>query len=125
MTIAVRIVLDSGNVDFYEDEVLDVRQLPEAKIEIKTFDNALPDVQVKSDVWDVLQIMFRETYKTTKAKLQSVINEKAVMDIYYKYNVDDSVYISGLLIPDINEFRYFGGDEEANIEHQFTFLECE
>jgi len=124
MTIAIRITLASGNVDFYDDEILDIRRFPAKDIDYKVNDNALPTLENKGDVWNAIEIDFLETYKTTKAKIQNLINEKTTMTVYYCYQYNAATNVTAFLIPDVNEFHFWSGEEAAFVQHSLTFMEC-
>ena len=124
MTIAVRITLASGNVDFYEDEIIDVRRFPVKDIDYKINDDALPTLENKGDVWNTIEIDFLEFYKTTKAKIQSIIDEKTTMTVYYCYQYNSATNVTAFLIPDVNEFHFFAGEETALNQHTLLFREC-
>jgi hypothetical protein len=124
MTIAVKfILLDLTEIEFYDDEALDAELIPVTDLEYQDNDNELPVMEQRGDVWYQLKIKFRETYSTTKAKLQQLLDEHQKMYCYYCYQADAGEYKTVFLLPDTNEFQFFNGDPEAIIEHEFTFLE--
>ena len=124
MNIALRITLAGGtNVDFYETEALDLTMEPAPEMEVQENDNELPVVQLRGDIWNVIRVKFLEFEQTTKAKLQQLINAKGLMTLYYEYQYNAASTKTVMLLPDVNEFRYFNGEQEATIEHEFIFLE--
>ncbi|MBN2410839.1 hypothetical protein JXQ31_04040 [candidate division KSB1 bacterium] len=122
---AVKIVLESGDLYFYEDEVLDVIDTPLKHFQVQTGDNNLPQILSDGDSWRVIQMTIRESAPDTRSRINFVLDEKNVMSLYYVLPEDPSMSARVFLLPDSNEFRYYNGDKAAGIDFQFTFLECE
>ena len=134
MNVACRVELLSETVDFYSVEVKKTELIPVSEFDLVTFDHALPYVSVKGETWNVLHIAFNEFFgdsglagapEATKSKLQKIINEKSVMNIYYAFQSDPLLKITGFLVPDSDEFIYFSGNPAPQKEFVFTFMECD
>jgi len=122
---AVKIVLETGEVYFYDDEVMDVIVTPLKHFQVQANESELPHILSEGDSWMVLQIRIRETKADTKSRVKLVLNDKKEMTVYYALIEDPTKSIKTFLIPDTNEFKYFNGEEAAGVDNQLYFLECE
>lgn len=125
MTTAVKITLAGGDVDFYEDEIRDIKVAYLTSFDALVNQTISPIGHIDSDEWIVVQIEFYEYFSTTLAKIQSVINEKAEMVLYYAYAYSPATSINCIHDNDgtLRTWNYIAGDSAAQITHRCTFLE--
>ena len=122
---AVKIEYESGEIYFYPDEVLDILITPLKHFLVQTGDHNLPNIISDGSSWRVLQMRIRQTRSDTRSRIKAVLDEKNVLTVFYALLEDPSASVNVFLIPDSSEFRYFNGEQAANVDFQITFLECE
>jgi len=124
-TIAVRFVLGSGNVDFYDDEIWDGLESSERDIRVMEDQTAPPVILLEGDALQVINISIIERYSTTKAKVDLVIDEKAQMTIYPHYAYDNTDSCLCIFYPNGRgkTYSYVLGEKQALRVHRLTFLQ--
>jgi len=120
--VAIRFTLDAGNVDFYTYEIGNSK-LVFVQANERQINQTIPAHLInKGDIWKTLLINFIENRKTTRAKINQLIDEKKEMICYYAYGkYTTSKYINCIYVPKIKKKVWFYGNEGAKIIHELEF----
>ena len=122
LVIGIKFTLDSGDVDFYKEEVANIQLLPNREIQIQEPQKGLPNLYLASDVYNVIRITFVEYFSTTLDKIKQIYNENDIMTLYYQYSYSPTTSKSVILFPEEMVKTYSLG-EHAKTSHTFNFLE--
>jgi len=125
MIIAVKFTLAGGDVDFYDDEILETPVRYRQDIQIQENQSTPPFQFEEGDEWIVLEINFIESQKDTNTRINQLIDEQAEMACYYKYKYDASTSINVIYYPNEKTkiYNYVVGESEAYVTHKLTFLQ--
>jgi hypothetical protein len=125
-TVGVRFTLASGDLDFFDDEILDIQIIDDMLMELLRNQIGPPFVRYEGDSWKAVVITFIERYSTTKAKIDQLIDEDDEMTLYpdYAYAGSDNP-VTVIFFPNgmTHVYRYHFGELAANVQHKLTFLE--
>ena len=122
MVTAVRITLAGGDVDFYKQEIEDIAVQPDQDFQAQGNQSGAPIVYTAGEIFTAYVIDFIEFWKTTKAKIDQIIDEKAVMTLYYQYAYAPATSVSVVLYSGERTKRYSFGARRALVRHRLTFL---
>jgi hypothetical protein len=122
---AVRFVITGPvNVDFDDDEVLDVRLTPWRKCEVQPSQKKPPYLFEPGSEWWTLQVDIFHRYSDTEAKITQIVNDEAEMTVYYAYaEYTTTKSLTCILDPEEITESYAWGEREAGIVTQLTFLQ--
>lgn len=119
----LRFTISAVNTDFRVDEVGSIEIQPIQSFLIQERQNLKPNLYYEGSTWITLNVELSERWKTTLAKITTVINAGIEMTIYPYYAYDTGRSYSVILLPDniIKIYRY--GERETWVSHQLTFLQ--
>jgi len=123
--IAGRFVIDSGNVDFDNEELIshNISNDKDKEFIITPYNS---NVLYTGSSNKEIMVIIKEAYSTTKAKINQLINEDDEIRFYYEYRYDPSNYIDMILVTKKNlkaQTNYIFGELAANIDHKLYFLQ--
>ena len=124
--VAIRFTLTSGDVDFYEEEILGTKPGYLKSFQVQENQDSNPNITYNSDTWKAIEITFFEKWQTTKAKIDQVIDEKVEMTLYYDYAYAGTGNpVSVVYMPEGNTktYKYYGGELAASVDHRLIFLQ--
>ena len=123
MATGIRFTISAANTDFICEEVGKVEIAPVQSFILMERQSIKPDLYFEGSTWLTLTVELIEYYKTTLAKITTVINAGVEMTIYPYYAYDTGRSYSVILLPDNIIKRYRYGEREALVTHQLTFLQ--
>jgi hypothetical protein len=113
----------AGNVDFDIEEVGKIQLVHSRDFQLLRNQFIPPRMYDLGSVYNQLNVELIENYQSTKAKIESLIDEEAEIDVYYQYRYDNTEYKTCILIPDNIRKIYLWGEDAAGVVHTLTFLE--
>ena len=125
MTISVRFVITGPtNVDFSVEEIEDTHVIPWRQSEIQKSQTRVPKVFEPGDEWKILEIHVNHWKKTTRPKINQIVDDQSEMTIYYAYrDFTTTKSISAILDPTEIREIYTMGKEKAKIITVLRFLQ--
>lgn len=123
MATGIKFTISGSDTDFEVDEVESVEILPVQSFIVQERQNIKPNLYYEGNTWMTLSIELLERWKTSLAKITTVIEAEVEMTIYPYYAYDTGRSYSVVLLPDniIKIYRY--GERKASVLHQLTFLQ--
>ena len=125
MTTAVRFVITGpANVDFCIDEIAGARLTTVRSEEIQKAQKKAPYVFRWGSEWKTLEIDIVHFYKSTRAKIDQIVNSRAEMTVFYAYrDFTTTLSLTCILDPsEVVEF-YTLGKEKAKVVTTFKLLQ--
>jgi len=123
-TVNIRFTLESGDVDFYDEEVLSVNQSTWQANELQESQFVVPAFLEMSDSWYIYTVEFLLKTKTTITKIDQLIDEDDTMTFYYEYKYNPATTDVVMLDPDNVIERYAFGNI-LKTSKMLTFYETE
>jgi len=120
--ISAKFTLNSGDVEFYDNELTDVKKTPVQEMEIYFSSSGKPVLKEIGSEWEQYEATIEESYSDTLAKIEQLFDEKALITFYYKYQHDSSANVTVFLIPKKQTKILYFGQQGARIIHTLTFL---
>ena len=120
--IAVRFTIDAGNVDFADEEMCEVMEMPEQTIIAHESQQSASYVKVYDTQYKMWQLTIQDV-NDSLARILQIINEFDEMVFYPHYQYDSGVYYNVILIPDEVKKVYAYGGREALLHTTFNLLE--
>ena len=123
MATAIRFTISGDNTDFTCDEVGQIEMSPVQSFILQERQVIKPNLYLEGSTWMTISIELIQYWKTTLAKITTVIEAEVEMTIYPYYAYDTGRSYSAILLPDniVKSYRY--GELEALVVHQLTFLQ--
>lgn len=123
MATGVRFIISGSNTDFDTDEVGTVTIEPVQSFVLQERQTAKPNLYFEGNTYFTVMLELLEAWKTTLAKVTTVIEAGVEMVIYPYYAFCPSYYLNVILVPDNIRKVYLYGEREAWVSHQLTFLQ--
>ena len=123
MSTAMKFTLDSGDVLFTDDELCQVREMPEQTIIAHKSQQTANFVQVYDAQYKKWQVSILDVTGTTQGRILQIINELDEMVFYPHMEYDSSVSYNVILLPDEVKKYYAFGRREALNKTTFNLLE--
>jgi len=122
--IAIRFVLDAGNLDFDTEEIFDTKLIFFRSQDVQINQTIDPTMVRKGDLWKGLKITFNEYWKTTRTKVELLISEKLEMTCYYGYLMHLTTKSMDCIYYPVERRRiWFVGERGAKVSHSLSFLQ--
>jgi len=121
--IAIKFTLDSGDVDFYDEEKCEVLEVPDQNIIVHKSQQTASTVKIYDTQYKTWQVTIEEYNPETQANLLSIIEESDEMVFYPYYQYDSSISHNVILVPDEVRKVYAYGEREAFVRTTFNLLE--
>ena len=121
--VAVKFTLDSGDIDFYDQELCEIQEIPDQNIIIHKSQQTASTVQVYDTQYKQWRLTIEEARPETQDNLLSVIDEENEMTFYPHYQYDSSVNYNVILVPDEVRKVYAYGERQAFVRTTFNLLE--
>ena len=119
----MKFTLDSGDVLFTEEELCQVREMPEQTIIAHKSQQDASFVQVYDTQYKKWQVSILDVTGTTQGRTLQIINELAEMTFYPHMDYDSTVSYNVILLPDeVKKFYSFGRRAALN-KTTFNLLE--
>ena len=109
-TINIKFTIESGDVDFYDEEVLGVNQRVWQANEQQESQYVVPAFLEISDSWYIYTVTFLLKTKGTITKINQLIDEEDTMTFYHEYKYNNSTSDVVMLDPDNIIERYAFGN---------------
>ena len=125
-SIRLKFTVSGTDIDFYADEILNHKISNIKDFQLQENQTGSPYIYYVGNTNKVLEITFQEYYSTTRAKIDSLINAKVEMTIYYEYHYSKTNTLTMILYnkKDIRRTKiYRFGEKGANVIHRLTFLQ--
>ena len=125
MSVAVRFVLSGPtNVDFDEEEILDVVASWDQDIQAQKNQDLPPYIFTDGSQWATLTISFFEKWDSTKTKINQLIDAMEEAVCYYAYKSFPAKTMSCIYYPNgtTHSYRYYFGERTYGVVHVLTFL---
>ena len=120
---AVKFTLDSGDVDFYDDEMCQISEIPEQDIIVHKSQQSYVTVKIYDTQYKAWQLIVSDERYDTQSRLLQVIGEEDEMVFYPHYQYDAATSYNVVLVPDEVRKVYAFGDREALLQVTFSLLE--
>ena len=123
MATGIKFTISGSDTDFDVEESGAVEIAPVQSFILQERQNHKPNLYFEGDTWLMFNVELQERWKTTLAKITTVIEAGVEMTLYPYYAFSPSVSYSVILVPDniVKIYRY--GEREAWVLHQLTFLQ--
>ena len=123
MATGIRFTISASNTDFECEEVGKIEIVPVQSFILQERQTIKPNLYLEGSTWMTLTVELIEYWKTTLAKITTVINANVEMTIYPYYAYEATRSYSVILLQDNIIKRYRYGEREAAVVHQLTFLQ--
>ena len=124
MTVGVRFTISGSDTDFYTDEIEGVVDSQEQDLQIQEHQTGRPYLYTDGEVFDTIRIRFREQRKSTRTKIETVMNSDSEMTLYYKYAYAPATSKTVILWQGEQIKQYHYGERAAYVTHDLMFLEA-
>lgn len=121
--VAVKFALDGGDVDFHDDEMCALAEIPEQDIKVHKSQNRKSTMMVYNSQYNSWQLQIGEERYDTQSNLLQVINEKDEFTFYPHYQYNPATTYKAVLLPDEVKKTYTYGEREALLKINFSLLE--
>ena len=123
MATGIRFTISGSDTDFSVEEVGAISVQPIQSFKLMERQAIKPDLYFEGSTWKTFTVELVEYWKTTLAKITTVIEAEVEMTLYPYYAYSPGKSYSVILVPDniIKIYRY--GEREAWVSHQLTFLQ--
>ena len=122
MSTAIKFTLDGGDVTFTDQEMCEVREVPEQTIIAHKSQQSASTVQVYDSQFKMWQVTIQDV-DDTLSEIMQIINEKDEMVFYPYFQYDPSANFKVILIPDEVKKVYAYGGRQALLYTTFNLLE--
>lgn len=99
-------------LEFDRNEVAVLRRITNCDIDVQYFKNGLARVYIGPAVWLSGEIRFRQVGGTF-AKVQSLAAARVPLKMYYRYHLDQELYLDVAMVPGMDE-KYVVGHVKAD-----------
>ena len=121
--VAVKFTLAGGDVDFYDEELCEIQEVPDQNIIVHKSQQTASTVKVYDTQYKQWQLTITGARPETQENLLSVIDEMDEMTFYPYYQYDPSVSFNAILVPDEVRKIYAYGERQAFVRTTFNLLE--
>lgn len=125
-TIALQFDLAAETVQFTKEEIGKVRIKTDKDYAFLKNQYGSANLSYQGDLNRAISIEFIEHKSTTRAKIDSIIDENAEMTLYHEYRYDPTATIDVILVSRENIKKtvlYYFGEKAAMVVHILNFLE--
>ena len=122
MSTAIKFTLDSGDVTFTDQEMCEVREIPEQTIIAHKSQQTASTVQVYDNQFMMWQVTIQDV-DDTLTRIMQIVNEKNEMTFYPYYQYNPSTSYKVILVPDEVKKVYAYGGRQALLYTTFNLLE--
>lgn len=122
-TQAIKCELASGDVYFYDDEVVEVEERPNENIAVHRNQTSDFHLYSFSSQYMSLYITLRDVRSGLRSRFDQLFDENAEFTIYTNLLWDNTESYNVILIPEKVDLSYFMGEREGDLVISFQLLE--
>ena len=123
MSTAIKFTLDSGDVDFLDDEMCSIVEAPEQNIIQHIAQQKASTVKVYDTQYKSWKLTIQDVHYGTLSRILEVINEESEMVFYPHYQYDSGTSYNVVLVPNEVSKNYAFGERAALLMVTFNLLE--